>query len=116
MNTLNAQLLGEAGLETKACDAFTLAELHEVEDVLFFARSHVLQGVYAEAEDTRSIAHKDVKSLREEQRQQKALVAARPDLYDIVRDGVCHEAVMWYVHHTSDAAKAEVRELITPPC
>jgi hypothetical protein len=115
MNTLNAVLLGEPDLATKQCDEFTLAELFAVEDVLFFARSHELQGVYAEAKDTRNIAHETIASLRAEQRDQKALVALRPDLEDIVRDGVCHEAVMWYVHHTSEEAKAEVRELITLP-
>lgn len=115
MTTLNAQLLVDTELRTKSCDDFTMEELFAVEDMLFFARSHELQAVYDSAKDTRSIAHATIGALRAEQRGQAKTVEGRPDLLPLVRDGVCHEAVMWFVHHTSDAAKAELRHLIELP-
>jgi hypothetical protein len=115
MTGLNAVLLQEAGLETKPCSAFDLPELHAVQRVLFEARAAELQQVYAAAKDTRSLQHHTAGELAAEQAAVEAMAASHPASRDMVRDGVCHETVMWYVHHLSEATKHEIKQFIVLP-
>merc|ERR1711918_67665 len=43
------------------------------------------------------------------------MVQERPEVMAMVRDGLCHETVMWYVHHLPEATKEEVKRLISLP-
>jgi len=43
------------------------------------------------------------------------LVAAAADLEDMMRDGKCHEAVMWFIHHLSTEAQFEIASMIYLP-
>jgi len=92
-----------------------MAELHETQRVLFDARNNDLNAVYHGAGDTRRMAHTTLHDLKAEQRRHVDTVAARPDLVAKLRDGACHEMVMWYTHHLSESAREEVKQLIELP-
>jgi len=115
MSTLNTVLEAEYGLSTRPCASFDLPELHAVQRVLFEARAPQLQEVYTGVNDTRSLAHTSASELEAEQAAVMDLAHSHPEVADMVRDGVCHETVMWYVHHLSEATKHEVQQLIVLP-
>jgi hypothetical protein len=114
MQVLNKALKTSA-TNTKSCSAFSLAELHEVRARLLEARAPQLDAVYRAAADTRSMAHEDAKSLQEEHEMNLALSAARPDLQAKLRDGACHETIMWFVHHLTESARQEIGNTVTLP-
>jgi len=115
MNGLNSILKAEKGLETKPCNEFGLTELHAVQRVLFEARAPDFNEVYAKVSDTRGIKHRTTTDLEKEQAAVQGLVKSNPDMFNMVRDGVCHETVMWYVHHLSEGTKHEVQQLVVLP-
>jgi len=115
MNSLNQLLKATPALESRPCNDFTIEELHAVQRVLFEARNSQLQQVYTEASDTRSLAHHSTEELEVEQDAVMQMVQQRPEVMAMVRDGLCHETVMWYVHHLPEATKEEVKQLISLP-
>merc|ERR1712166_81281 len=48
-------------------------------------------------------------SLLEAQRQQRVDANSRPDLMHMMRDGLCHETVMIYAHHLSQAMREKLK-------
>jgi len=115
MSGLNAVLKADPELDTRSCDTFSLEELHAVQRVLFEARTPELQKVYSAAKDTRNLAHHTSAELEAEQAAVLQFVASHPELATMVRDGVCHEAVMWYVHHLSEPIQHEVKQFVVLP-
>eukprot|EP00406_Dinophysis_acuminata_P009058 CAMPEP_0179216570 /NCGR_PEP_ID=MMETSP0797-20121207/3449_1 /TAXON_ID=47934 /ORGANISM="Dinophysis acuminata, Strain DAEP01" /LENGTH=560 /DNA_ID=CAMNT_0020922737 /DNA_START=1 /DNA_END=1680 /DNA_ORIENTATION=+ len=107
MVNMNKQLRAEKGLRTRSCDSFSLDALHEVQHELFAARSPALQAIYEK--DRRSLPYESHKHLRGHHEEQLARARVRPDLLQKMRDGLCNELVMMYMHHLSAPARAEVR-------
>eukprot|EP01065_Artemidia_motanka_P038016 TRINITY_DN46900_c0_g1_i1.p2 TRINITY_DN46900_c0_g1~~TRINITY_DN46900_c0_g1_i1.p2 ORF type:complete len:485 (+),score=178.93 TRINITY_DN46900_c0_g1_i1:70-1524(+) len=107
MSKLNAALRGDDGLNTRPCAEFAVAELHQLQRDLFAARSTRLQQVYRQT-DKRRLPHSSLSDLAASQKEQVA-AAARSDLFELVRDGLCHEAVMTYVHHLTESAREELK-------
>merc|ERR1712187_900621 len=88
-------------------------ELHRMQTELFHARTHELDEVYQRSGDTRVMSHSSLESLEDEQ--QRNVAITDPALLAKVRDGACHEMVMWYIHHLSDSARNEIKsELVLP--
>jgi len=114
MQQLNSMLRRERGLTTKPCSNFTTAELHETQRLLFDARTTALNAVYLAADDTRRMAHASLEDLQKEQKRHEEL-KARPELQAKARDGACHEAVMWYIHHLTAEAKADIKQNLLLP-
>jgi hypothetical protein len=104
MAKLNKFLLAEEKLPTRECAGHSLTELHATQRVLFAARSSHLQSTYPE-DDRRSLPFESVGSLLEAQEKQLALATARPDVMHLIRDGLCHETVMMYAHHLTQAMR-----------
>jgi len=115
MTTLNAHLQAEPGLETKPCSEFSLEELHSVQRILFEARSPQLQEVYMKNSDTRNLKHNSTADLEMEQTEVEAMAQSNPELGAMLHDGLCHETVMWFVHHLAEATQEEVKELLVLP-
>jgi hypothetical protein len=113
MQKLNKALLREKGLRTQKCESFSLEVLQEMQRELFNARTHQLDAVYANAGDTRRMAHDSVESLEGEQARVAGIKA--PSLLNKARDGACHEMVMWYIHHLSDTAREEIKQRLVLP-
>lgn len=115
MRKLNDVLLKERGLQVRPCRDTSLSDALAAQRLLFHARSRELHGVYHEANDTRRMAHDSVEQLDAEHAEHTRIAAEAPHLAQKLRDGACHEAVMWYVHHLSAGAREEVRADLTLP-
>jgi len=112
MQKLNAVLEREEGLETQKCSDFSTESLHEMQRLLFNARTPELDAVYQGAADTRLMAHNDMPSLTAEQAKHQALI---PELHKKAADGICHEMVMWFIHHLSASAREEIKQHLVLP-
>jgi len=103
--TLNKYLSATAAV--KPCDDFSAKELQELSAMLYLARDAKLDSVYSNIGDNRQLRgeledlQKTWASLNEEVQGHHQKDA----LHAIQRDGHCHEAVMWYVHHLSSDVK-----------
>jgi len=115
MSKLNAALLGEKGLQTQACRDISVGKLHEMQRLLFDARTPELDAVYVNADDTRRMTHADATSLEKEQAAHVEMEKNDAALAAKVHDGACHEMVMWYIHHLSASAREEVKESLVLP-
>jgi len=112
MQKLNALLDREQGLQTQKCGDFSMATLHEMQRLLFNARTPELDAVYQDAADTRVMAHADMPSLKAEQARHQELTS---DLSAKAADGICHEMVMWFIHHLSASAREEIKQHLVLP-
>lgn len=112
MQKLNKVLAKEGGLKTKLCGDFSMQELHDVQDLLFDARTPQLNRIYEDAKDTRILAQNNRTQLHAEQMWRAQLSA---DLSKKAQDGLCHELVMWFVHHLAAPAREEVKKHVVLP-
>lgn len=109
-HTLNKYLSVSALV--KPCDDFTAKELQELSAMLYLARDAQFDQVYQGVTDNRRLRA----TLTDMQKTWEGLnqeVAAHPnskDYHRVQRDGHCHEAVMWYVHHLSLDVKQVLAE------
>jgi len=115
MEKLNAALQRDPALSLANCSDLSTEQLHEAQWQLFDARSPALNAVYRGASDTRRMAHDSSAELQRHQAWHSKMDATRPELARKVRDGACHELVMWYIHHLSASARAEVKERLVLP-
>lgn len=109
-HTLNKWLSSSA--KVKMCDKFTAKELQDLQAMLFLARDVNLDDVYQGVSDNRRITA-DLKDLQKNWADLNDIVQGHEDsqaLHAVQRDGHCHEAVMWYVHHLSEDVKKVLGE------
>jgi len=111
--TLNEWLMKHAP-NSKECDAWTVDELQRLQMQLFVLRDPQLDGVYQDTRDSRQLPVDLAKTAREWD-ELNSLAQSSPELQRIHRDGHCHEAVMWYVHHLPESVKAELKDKIALP-
>ena len=100
--------LAATDIETAPCDEFDHAALNDVARVLHAVRVPEMHQIYKANVDRRAL-HFDTLGYKE------ALWAAEADelaagsrAYNVTRDGKCAEVIMWYVHHLSEGARAEL--------
>ena len=109
-HTLNKFLAVQANV--KSCDDWSAKELQALAAMLYVLRDVKLDDVYQKSNDNRRIRG----SLEDLQNDWEALndsIESHEDqghLHAITRDGLCHETVMWYVHHLSEDVRAVLRE------
>lgn len=84
---------------------------------IFALASRELLTIYALGHDPRQRAHTNITELRSVWAAINSLVEgiADPGVHAVQRDGLCHEAVMWFVHHLSEHHRAELAQQITLP-
>jgi hypothetical protein len=108
MAKLTQLIKKEQGLVTRPCSSFSLEELHELQRELFAARSPELQALYKG--DRRSLRYGDEAVLSGAHAEAHSWVQTRPGLLNKLRDGLCHELVMMYVHHLSASARTLLKD------
>merc|ERR1712241_1289627 len=111
--TLNGWLLRHAP-NSKECDAWTVQELQALQMQLLVLRDPQLNNVYQDTRDTRQLPV-DLAETKREWDELNNLAKSSPELQRIHRDGHCHEAVMWYVHHLPESIKVELKDSIALP-
>lgn len=105
---LNSHLQGQFA-SLKPCTEWTVSELQELQASLWSQRSTELAAVYEGSSDRRSLSQESLAALQEQWSSMNALAArADADTQRAHRDGHCHEAVMWLVHHLDEDARQEV--------
>jgi hypothetical protein len=108
MSSLNEKLIEQPGLVTAACERFNITDLLGIQRMLFHARNPALQSIYAEAKDNRELRYSSLPELDGVQREQHAVAGSSQHLVTMMRDGLCHELVMMFVHHLSEGARSEI--------
>jgi len=92
---------------TKPCLDWDVAELQQLQALFYLARESEFDDIYARTEDNRRLRHDTLDDLSKNWAGLNALAEGHPDyrMKRVRRDGHCHEAVMWYVHHLSEDMK-----------
>jgi len=90
------------------CSNFTISELREIQVQLFKVADPRLVSVYVETTDNRRERHA---SLDDMARYWSSLTAGDvPEVKAMLRDSLCHEVVMRFVHHTTESAKTHLKQ------
>jgi hypothetical protein len=112
MNAVLNQHLLSSGKAMRPCDDFTLSELHSVRTALFAAREPALAAVYEPKNDGRMMTVKSAQELVQQNDHRQQIAEQDPSLVPMLRDGLCHETVMWFVHHLTEVARKKFSKVI----
>ncbi len=90
----------------KPCDQFTAQELQKLQALLYLLRHDGFNQIYHRNSDNRLI-RKDLETLQHDWNITRKYLDSEgsDELEAIHRDGHCHEALMWYVHHLENDVK-----------
>jgi hypothetical protein len=83
----------------KPCDEWTAEELQALQAEMLAARSDELNDIYSQSSDRRTLLKGSAEEYKQHWSELNKHAAAHPELATMQRDGHCHEAVMWLVHH-----------------
>lgn len=109
-SVLNGHLQRSEFGRTKACEAWSPAELEEFMATINEHRSPELQEIYQMAEDRRELVLNTTAQYKAHWAELNAVVDAHPQLLRHHRETHCREAVMWWTHHLSEAKRRMLRE------
>lgn len=112
---LNEHLKRHPGIDVSPCELFSTTELRELLREMLPRVSPALRAIYDPIADGRRVVYDTVADL-EADWAELSLGSPRAADRDIwVRDGHCHEVVLWYVHHLDSVEQARVRAAFTLP-
>eukprot|EP00746_Dinoflagellata_sp_MGD_P006118 gnl/MRDRNA2_/MRDRNA2_111904_c0_seq1.p1 gnl/MRDRNA2_/MRDRNA2_111904_c0~~gnl/MRDRNA2_/MRDRNA2_111904_c0_seq1.p1 ORF type:complete len:567 (-),score=92.90 gnl/MRDRNA2_/MRDRNA2_111904_c0_seq1:151-1851(-) len=94
--------------KTKPCDEWTAKELQDYQEALYAHRHTHFDSIYSGVSDNRRLRHASLAAHREHWARVNVYVQDYPHLSSMHRDGHCHEAVMWLVHHVPAAEQQTV--------
>jgi len=101
--------IGEMDVESRPCDSFNVTELRQLQALLYLARDVRLDDIYQTNGDNRRIRYSMQKLENDWAELDKAIESHAHDeahpIHAMHRDGHCHEAVMWFVHHLTKDVK-----------
>merc|ERR1719326_621847 len=99
-STLNQHIITSyPGFVHKPCDQWTTEELQTLQETLYGLRHPSLDQIYQEKQDNRRLRYTSLAALQAAWAKEAAEAANDPALVAVRRNGHCHEAVMWLVHH-----------------
>ena len=93
----------------KSCAEFSAQELQDLQVLLYYAKDDGLDKVYREAGDNRQM-QSTLEDLLVQWDMLNKLTENDHAQKEIQRDGHCHEAVMWFVHHLNEDARKVLTE------
>ena len=105
---LNMHLTEMEHLSTRACETFSASALQEISRVLYGVADPALLEVYEETKDNRRQVYGSADEMQKDYVRLNELVSERAPLHDVLRDGLCHRVVMWFVHHLPVAKQIEI--------
>ncbi|CAK0876840.1 unnamed protein product [Prorocentrum cordatum] len=91
--------LREAGFRVRDCSSWSASELQELQRRIFQEAEAELLAVYSAAADNRRQRFGSLGELEAHWAAVDGAAEAGQGLREVRRDGLCHEAVMWWVHH-----------------
>lgn len=105
---LTAKLSG-LGHQVRQCKDWRVAELEELQRRLFQESDQELLDIYSQAQDNRRLRFHTLSTLEAHWQKLRAASAGSRPLIEMRRDGLCHEAVMWAVHHLTAERLAHLK-------
>jgi len=98
----------------KECSDWTTEELQRFQALMMMLRSGELNELYLAADDTRALrGDEDEHGQRWERL--NSLAQTIEGAMEVQRDGHCHEAVMWFVHHVPESVRNAVAQTMAVP-
>jgi len=96
-----------SSMETKPCMDWEVEDLQRLQAMFYLARDSTFDDIYYKSLDNRRIRHDVLKDLAVNWVGLNKIASSHPDprMKAVRRDGHCHEAVMWYVHHLTEDMK-----------
>ena len=92
---------------TKPCLDWDVEELQQLQALLYLARESQFDDIYTRTSDNRRLRADVLSDLTNNWSGLNKVASSHSDprMSAVRRDGHCHEAVMWYVHHLSQDMK-----------
>jgi len=98
----------------KECTDWTTEELQRFQGLMLMLRSTQLNELYMSADDTRALrGDEDEHGQRWEKL--NSLAQTIEGAMEVQRDGHCHEAVMWFVHHVPETIRNTLAQTMALP-
>jgi hypothetical protein len=93
---------------TRQCKDWSVEELQEFQEELYKYRHHNFDELYNATSDNRRMRFASLEEHRSHWKSLNAIAIKLGQLKDMHRDGHCHEAVMWLIHHVPAADQHSV--------
>jgi len=93
---------------TKPCEQWTADELQAYQTQLYKYRHQDFDSIYQSSADNRRLLHGSLDAYQAHWAKVNQLVKPHEHLHQMHRDGHCHEAVMWLIHHVPAADQQTV--------
>eukprot|EP00746_Dinoflagellata_sp_MGD_P128562 gnl/MRDRNA2_/MRDRNA2_62905_c0_seq1.p1 gnl/MRDRNA2_/MRDRNA2_62905_c0~~gnl/MRDRNA2_/MRDRNA2_62905_c0_seq1.p1 ORF type:complete len:553 (-),score=111.28 gnl/MRDRNA2_/MRDRNA2_62905_c0_seq1:195-1853(-) len=106
--TLNGHLK-RSEKSTRPCEHWSTMELQHFMATIGEHRSEELQSIYRKTSDRRDIKADSLEDHKAQWTKLNRITTNHPHLYAPLQDAHCREAVMWWVHHLSEAKKGWFR-------
>jgi len=113
--TLNGHLMRKEK-HTLPCEHWTTEQLQRFMAAIADHRTPELQQIYQSSKDRRAMQTETSKDHKTQWEMLNRVVSNRPQLYDSLQEAHCREAVMWWIHHLSEATREQLRvtNLVVP--
>merc|ERR1711884_328930 len=94
-------------ISVRCLQFWKVEEIQQLQALFYLARESEFDSIYQDTLDNRRLRHDTLKDLQNNWKKLNKLAENHPDkrMQYVRRDGHCHEAVMWYVHHISQDMK-----------
>jgi len=91
----------------RACEQWDVEELQELQTMLYMLRHSHFDDIYQLTKDNRRMRSETLQDISKTWTELNELAAndKNPTMKRMRRDGHCHEAVMWFVHHLTEDVK-----------
>jgi len=105
-----------ASMPSSPCSFWKVEEIQQLQALLYLARESEFDGIYQTTTDNRRLRHDTLKDLQTNWANLNEIANSHEDsrFKHVRRDGHCHEAVMWFVHHISQDMKELLRSASIP--
>jgi len=85
--------------QVKPCSEWSAKELQQLQSELYAFRTAEFDDIYSDSSDSRRMRRESLEEHQAHWTEMNEHAEAMPHMADTLRDGQCHEAVMWLVHH-----------------
>merc|ERR1712232_439767 len=99
----------------KECDQWKVPELQQFQALVLLMRAPEMDELYRTTDDRRQLRGDENDHGERWQRLSQLAAEVGGDLEKMHRDGHCHEAVMWFVHHVSEDSRLKLAAMTDVP-
>merc|ERR1712137_8221 len=99
----------------RECDQWKAAELQQFQALILLMRAPEMDDLYRVTDDRRQLRGDESDHGERWERLSKLAAEVGGDFEKMHRDGHCHEAVMWFVHHVSEDTRWKLAAMTSVP-